>query len=71
LNLKLLEKRWKKEIVFRQEIGKFSRGLIGKNYMANLDSQGKGPKRYQLKGKIYYKTADLIKWLEERMEVVS
>ena len=70
MDFKYLKKKWDKPIVYRKEIKSFSQGIIGPKYLALLDHQGKGPKRYQIGGKIAYNVNDFIEWLNERTEVV-
>lgn len=71
MKLTYLKKGWKRPYVYRSEIEKFSRGIIGPGYLSNLDSIGAGPKRMKLGGKVVYDVNDFIKWLEKRSEVVS
>lgn len=71
MDFQYLKRYWHDDIVYRQDIEKFTKGFIGSGYMANLDSIGKGPKRSMLKGRICYQVDDLIEWLEQRTEVVS
>lgn len=62
---------WKRPIVYRSEIEKFTRGFISPGYLSNLDSIGKGPDRFYLKGKVTYRVTDVIKWLEHRTATVK
>lgn len=62
---------WPSPFVARQEVGKFTGGIINPKYLANLDSQGKGPEgRIRVGRKIAYPVSPFIVWLEERSEVV-
>ncbi|MGB5217570.1 MAG: hypothetical protein WBN66_04650 [Smithella sp.] len=64
--------KWPSAIVARTEAEKFTGGLIGERYLANLDSQGKGcPKRIRIGRKIAYPINEFIKWLENRSEAVT
>jgi len=64
--------RWKSGIVARQEIGSFTGGVISEKYLANLDSQGKGPKgRIRVGRKIAYPVVEFVEWLESRSEAVN
>lgn len=71
MDFKYLKKKWDKPVVLRKEIGVFSQGIIKPNYLALLDHQGKGPKRYQVCGKIAYNVNDFISWLEERTHIIN
>jgi hypothetical protein len=63
--------RWPSTIVFRTETEKFTGGGIKEKYMANLDSQGKGPAgRIRVGRKVAYPIAEFVKWLESRSAVI-
>jgi hypothetical protein len=63
--------RWPSSMVARTEIKNFTGGAIEEKYMANLDSQGKGPTdRVRIGRKIGYPVASVVKWLEDRSIVV-
>ena len=50
--------RWPSTWVARQEIKRFTGGIINPKYLANLDSQGKGPEgRIRVGRKIAYPVA--------------
>ena len=51
----------------RINIGKLTGGLIDDGTMANLDSQGKGPKRITIGRKSGYIREDFVQWMVERM----
>ncbi|MBA3002490.1 MAG: hypothetical protein FP813_01325 [Desulfurivibrio sp.] len=63
-----LAARWPSAIVSRQEVGKFSGGLLNSRTMANLDSKKEGPAKKLTLGsrKVFYPVADLIAWLRAR-----
>jgi hypothetical protein len=71
-NFKELADRWPSAWVARQEIGKFTGGIISEKYAANLDSRGlfcKG--RIRCGRKIAYPVTELVSWLESRSESVN
>jgi hypothetical protein len=70
MDFSYLKKKWDKPIFFRSEVKKFSQGIIGPKYLSVLDHQGKGPRRFQVGGKIAYNVNDFIEWLNERTERV-
>lgn len=51
----------------RQEASKLFCGLYTSGSLANLDSQGKGPKTIKLGRKVVYIREDFIEWLEARI----
>ena len=61
-----MDDRWASAVVARTEVSKFSGGLMSSKYIANLDSQGKGPPRVVVGRKVGYPTRDLVQWLRER-----
>ncbi|KFZ44583.1 hypothetical protein DS62_10870 [Smithella sp. SC_K08D17] len=66
-----LAEKWSSTWVTRCEAKKFSGGLIGEKYLANLDSQGKGPAgRIRCGRKIAYPVAEFVKFLEARSEAI-
>ena len=61
---------WPSEIIARTEIKVFTGGLISPGYIANLDSQGKGPiGRFKVGRKTSYRKKSLVDWLRERASV--
>lgn len=67
-----LAKRWPAPFVARQEVEKFSGGIISIKYLANLDCQGLGPKgRVKVGRKIAYPVNEFVSWLEARSIVVE
>ena len=72
VDLKELVSRWPSSFVARVEIRNFSGGLISEKYLANLDSQGAGPKgRFKIGRKVGYPVSSMIEWLQDRSEVVG
>lgn len=63
-----MAEKWPSTFVARSAVSQFTGGLISPRYLANLDSQGKGPKgRIRLRDrKVGYPVKELIAWLEER-----
>ncbi|MEF3698233.1 helix-turn-helix transcriptional regulator [Desulfolutivibrio sp.] len=53
-------------IVARKEIDRYLGGMISKGYLANLDSEGQGPKRIRIGRHVGYLREDLIAWLQAR-----
>ena len=51
-------------IVLRKNIEKHLDGFISRGYMANLDSQGRGPKAVKSGHRVAYLREDLVTWLE-------
>lgn len=54
-------------IVPRHRIRDSLGGLLSENYLANLDSDGKGPRRVKFGRKAAYLREDLIEWLLARL----
>ena len=66
-----LAEKWPSAWVARTEAKEFSGGLIGEKYLANLDSQGRGPAgRIRCGRRIAYPVPEFIKWLEARSAVI-
>ena len=66
-----LADKWPSAFVARTEAEKFTGGLIGEKYLANLDSAGKGPAgRIRCGRKVVYPVTNFIKWLQERSEEI-
>ena len=64
--------RWKSSHVARTEVSEFSGGIISERYLANLDSQGRGPRgRIRTGRKISYPALEFARWLARRSEVVE
>jgi hypothetical protein len=63
----LLAKKWPSSFVARQEVEKFTGGMVSVKYLANLDCQGLGPKgRIKVGRKIAYSVDSFVEWLESR-----
>lgn len=71
INFSEMAKRWQSPYISRQEIGAFTGGILNPKTLANLDSQGKGPKgRVRVGRKVAYCVDELILWMEQRAEVL-
>ena len=71
-SFKLFAEKWPSPFVARQEVERFTGGIVTAKYLAHLDSQGKGPEgRIRVGRKIAYPVSSFIIWLEERSEVVG
>ena len=67
-----MAEKWPSAFVARTEAEKFSGGMIKEKYLANLDSQGKGPAgRIRCGRKVAYPVNEFVKWLERRSEVIQ
>ncbi len=56
----------------RKRISEFTRGLYSPRHLANLDSQGRGPKgRVRIGGQVAYPVTELLAWLAARTEKVG
>lgn len=53
-------------VIPRKDIDRYLGGLVSKGYLANLDSQGKGPRKFRCGRNIGYLRADLVEWLSQR-----
>jgi len=62
--------KWPSAWVARQEVSRFTGGIISEKYLANLDSAGKGPAgRVKIGRKIAYPVKEFIAWLESRSSI--
>ncbi len=55
-------------IVARAQIEQHLGGLLSRGYLANLDSQGKGPPCVKVGRKVAYLREPLVDWLAGRSE---
>lgn len=53
-------------VVARTSVPKLLGGLISVGRLANLDSEGRGPRRIKLGRKTGYLRSDLIAWMRQR-----
>ena len=71
IHFESMAERWPSSVVARTEAEKFSGGLVSEKYLANLDSQGKGPAgRIRCGRKVAYPVPEFVKWLEARSTVI-
>jgi len=67
-----LATKWPSAWVARNDVGKFSGGLLNPKTLANLDSCGKGiPNRFRVGRLVAYRANDLINWLKSRTESIG
>ncbi len=68
-----LVQKWPSTIVARDEVGRFSGGLLNPRTLANLDSLGTGPAVRITLGsrKVAYPVVDLCNFLTEKLNVVQ
>lgn len=72
VDLSSLAEKWPSSFVAREEVDRFSGGMVTAKYLANLDCIGKGPEdRIRIGRKIAYPVASFIRWLEERAQPVG
>jgi hypothetical protein len=72
INLSYLKEKWPSSIVARFQIREFTGGALEPGRIANLDSEGNGPKgRLKVGRKIAYNVDELVAWLEERTQILS
>ncbi len=66
-SFQLMADKWPSPFVARQEVERFTGGIVNPKYIANLDSQGLGPEgRIRVGRKIAYPVSEFIQWLESR-----
>jgi hypothetical protein len=54
-------------VVARKKLDQYLGGIISKEYMANLDSQGEGPPRIKFGKNVGYLRDPLVDWLQSRV----
>lgn len=66
-DFRLLKEAWPSALVARDQVERFSGGIITSKYIRNLDSRGMGPaERIRTGRKISYNVDILISWLKDR-----
>lgn len=66
-DLAVLIKSWPSPIVAREEVDKFSGGILHCRTMTNLDSKGLGPKgKFSVGRKVAYDVRLLVEWMQQR-----
>jgi hypothetical protein len=63
-----LVEKWPSAICSRQEVGRFSGGLVSPKSLANADSNQEGPPRLKVGGKVCYRTQDLARFILSRCQ---
>jgi predicted DNA-binding transcriptional regulator AlpA len=70
-NLAHLAASWPSPLVSRDNVEKFTGGIITQKTIANHDSKGTGPQgRVKIGRKVAYPVNAFIEWLESRAEVL-
>ena len=68
----LMAEKWRTPFVARDRVAEFSGGILHPRTMANLDSNGKGPKgRIRVGRKVAYEVNELCKWLASRAQELA
>lgn len=68
IDLSILCEAWPSPIVARNQLTKFTGGLVTGASMAVFDSQGKGiEERITVNRKTCYRTEDVVDWLKSRI----
>ena len=69
VDLSILLENWPSPYVARTEVEKFSGGILKARTLANLDSQGKGPRgRFRVGRKVAYPAASLVEFMQKQSE---
>lgn len=63
-----LVRAWNSPLVSRHEVERFSGGVIRARSLANMDSQGTGPGKITIGGRVAYRRDDLAKWVALRVK---
>ena len=72
VSLKALADNWPSPYVAREEIDRFTGGLLTAKYCANLDSQGRGIRgRIRCGRKIAYPTRSVVEFMESRSSALD
>jgi len=58
-------------IISRDHVSELLGGVISSKTLANLDSEGKGPKRMRIGRKVAYLTEDLLEWMAARATALN
>lgn len=71
--MKLLEKLTKAlpPVFGRPAVTALFPGIITSKTLANLDSSGDGPPRYQTGGRVFYEREEFLTWLGKRIREVA
>jgi hypothetical protein len=52
------------ELIGRSAMEDYFPGVLYGKTLANLASQGRGPRAYKIGRRVYYKSEDLMQWIE-------
>lgn len=56
------------EVLTRRQVAENLSNFISVKYLANLDSEGRGPKSYRFGSRrVLYDRDDMLEWLDERI----
>lgn len=67
-----LAEHWPSPLVAREEVAKFSGGILNPRTLANLDALDQGPKgRIRIGRKVAYPVSELIAWMEKRSQALD
>lgn len=56
------------EVLTRKQVSEHLGKFISAKYLANLDSEGRGPKSYRVgERKVIYERDDMLAWLDKRI----
>lgn len=56
------------EVLTRRQVAEFFGDFISVKYLANLDSEGRGPQAYRFGSrKVIYQRDDMLTWLDKRI----
>ena len=58
-------------LIAHAEIEKHLGGVISRGYLANLNCEGKGPRRIYIGRKVVYRREDLLEWLQSRVQEIN
>jgi len=58
------------ELIGRSAIRDYFPGILNGKTLANLASQGRGPRAYKIGRRVYYKYEDLIQWIEANSQPI-
>lgn len=72
ISLRALADNWPSPFVAREEVGRFSGGILNPKTLANLDCQGRGPRgRIRCGRKIAYPTQSVVELMESRSSALD
>ena len=72
VDLSVLVKSWEHPYVCRQDISRFTGGMVKPATIANYDAAGTGPVgRIRVGRQVAYPAAEVVTWLESRAELLD